>query len=165
MNPLHVVCGPPACGKTVFGRKLAAELSAAFFDSDTATEPVVKVGLSAAGLSPDDRDSPVYKKLFRDAVYETLFGLVAENLPHTPVVIAGPFTSESQDPDWLAYLEKKFETEVTVHFVWCEPEVRRERMQQRANPRDLAKLGNWESYLATCAQERPVFSHKFVKAT
>ena len=62
---LHVVCGPPACGKLGDGRRLAGELGAAFLDSDTATESVVKAGLAAAGMSVDDRDSPEYKRHFR----------------------------------------------------------------------------------------------------
>ena len=41
------------------------ELGAAFLDSDTAAESVVKAGLAAAGMSVDDRDSPEYKRHFR----------------------------------------------------------------------------------------------------
>ena len=84
---LHVVCGPPACGKTTYGRSLAVREGAAFFDSDTAAEPVVRAGLRAAGLSPDDRDSPRYKEIFREPVYEALYRLAEENLGHLPVVI------------------------------------------------------------------------------
>jgi predicted kinase len=161
-KPLHVVCGPPACGKSVYGRALAGRLEAAFLDSDTATELVVQAGLTAAGLSADDRDSPDYKVLYRQAVYETLFALAEENLPNVPVVMAGPFTRESQDADWAGWLAERFGTEVEVHFVWVAPKVRRERMMARGVPRDLAKLENWEAYLATCAQERPPFPHVFV---
>jgi predicted kinase len=123
---------------------------------------VVQAGLKAAGLSVDDRDSAQYKRHYRDSVYETLFALADENLPGVPVVVAGPFTRESQDAGWLDWLRARFGTEVQVHFVWAEPEVRRGRMRERGATRDLPKLEQWESYLATCAQERPPFAHVFV---
>jgi hypothetical protein len=138
-------------------------LGAAFLDSDSATEAVVRAGLVAAGMSPDDRDSPAYKRYFREAVYEALFAMAEENLPQVPVVLAGPFTRESQEPGWPERLTERFGTEVQVHFVWAEPELRRERMVRRGAPRDLSKLEDWEAYLATCVQQRPPFAHVFVE--
>lgn len=160
---LFVVCGPPACGKSVYGRELAARESAAFFDNDLATEPVVQAGMEAAGLSRDDRDSPRYKDLFREPVYEALFRLAEANLGHLPVVLAGPFTQESRDPDWPGRLEERFGVPVEIHFIFCSPEIRRERMISRGDPRDLAKLARWEKYLETTAEERPPFPHVWVE--
>lgn len=160
---LHVVCGPPAAGKSVHGRALAGRLGAAFLDSDTVSERIVQAGLRVAGLSPDDRDSPVYKSHFREAVYETLFILAEENLPQVPVVIAGPFTRESQEAGWLGRLEARFRTAVEIHFVRADPEVRRERMVARGSERDRAKLADWEGYLATCAEGPPPFPHTWVE--
>jgi predicted kinase len=160
--PLYVVCGPPACGKSVYGRCLAERVGGAFIDSDTATEQVVQAGLRMAGFSPDDRDSAVYKEQFRTAVYETLFALAEENLGHMPVVLAGPFTRESQDVDWRRRLEDRFGTTVEVHFVWLDSERRRGRMRVRGAERDLAKLEDWEAYLRTCATDPPPFEHVLV---
>ena len=81
---LHVVCGPPASGKSVYGQRLARELGGVYLDNDVATEPVVQAGLTAAGLSPDDRDSPTYKEIYREPVYECLLQLAEANL-HSPV--------------------------------------------------------------------------------
>ena len=102
---LHVVCGPPAGGKTVYGRALAARERAVLLDIDIATGPVVEAGMEAAGLSRDDRDSPSYKEIFREPVYEALFQLAETNLAQLPVVVVGPFTSESQDAAWPARLK------------------------------------------------------------
>lgn len=162
-HELHLVCGPPACGKTTFGRALATRLQAAFLDSDQVTERVVRAGLEGAGMPPDDRDSPAYKARFREAVYQTLYDLADENLPRVPVVVAGPFTSECREEGWLDWLRARFGTEVTVHFVWCEPAARRVRMEARGEPRDLAKLAHWEEYLRTTARERPPFPHHWVE--
>lgn len=159
---LHLVCGPPACGKTVYGQRLAERLGAVFLDSDVATEPVVQAGLEAAGLSRDDRDSPTYKRLFREPVYEALFRLAAANLSHLPVVVAAPFTAESQDPDWPGRLRERFGVVVGVHFVHCRPEVRRARIVARGEARDEAKLAAWEDYLQTTAEQRPPFPHVWV---
>ena len=160
---LHLVCGPPACGKTVYGRELAAREGAVFLDNDIATEPVVQAGMEAAGLSPDDRDSPAYKKIFREPVYESLFRLADANLANLPVVVVGPFTNESQDPGWPEKLEKRFGVPVQVHFVSCAPEIRKERMIARGETRDLAKLEKWDEYMQTTTEKRPPFPHVWVE--
>ena len=163
-SPVAVrVCGPPAGGKTVYGRSLARRIGAAFIDSDITTERMVQAGLRAAGSSPDDRDSPQYKHLYREPVYETLFALAEENLNHVPVVVAGPFTSESQDPEWPVQLEARFGGPVEIHYVWADPETRRRRMIARGEPRDQPKLADWEAYLATCAPGPPPFPHVWIE--
>ena len=159
---LYVVCGPPASGKTVYGRELAAREGAALPDNDIATEPVVQAGLVAAGLSRDDRDSPVYKDIFREPVYEALYQLAEANLAHLSVVLVGPFTSETQNPAWPAILQARFGVRVDVHFVYASPAVRKKRMEKRGEPRDLAKLEKWEAYLETTAEQPPPFPHEFV---
>ena len=136
---------------------------AVYLDIDVATEPVVQAGLVAAGLSRDDRDSPTYKGIFREPVYEALWQLAEANLGHLPVVVVGPFTSECRDESWPASLEARFGVPVEVHFVHCAPEVRKERMADRRAARDLAKLADWDCYLETVAEERPPFPHQWIE--
>ncbi len=159
---LYVVCGPPAGGKTSYGRDLAVRVGAVFLDNDIATEPVVEAGMEAAGLSRDDRDSTRYKNIFREPVYESLFQIAEENLVHLPVVLAGPFTRESQQQGWPAWLAGRFRVPVEVHFVSCSPEVRRKRMERRGEARDHAKLAHWESYLESTTIKPPPFEHILV---
>ena len=159
---LYVVCGPPAGGKTRYGRDLAVRVGAVFLDNDIAMEPVVEAGMEAAGLSRDDRDSRQYKNIFRDPVYEAMFQTAEVNLAHLPVVLAGPFTRECQQQDWLAWLAGRFRVPVEVHFVSCPPEVRRKRMERRDESRDHAKLANWESYLESTSIKPPPFDHILV---
>jgi predicted kinase len=160
----HIVTGPAGAGKSVYARQLAAELGACLIDSDTATERLVRAGLSLAGLDPDDRDSPAYKRAYRDAVYEAMFDLAIANLPQIPVVLAGPFTREGGEADWPARLEQRLGVTPVLHFVWCPLETRRERMSARGEDRDLPKLRDWESYAASCREDRPVWEHAFVEA-
>lgn len=158
----HLVCGPPAAGKTTYARELAAELGACLLDSDLVAERLVRAGLALAGLDPDDRDSPAYKAAYRDAVYETLFDLARVNLSHVPVVIAGPFTSEGDNPTWDVELAGRLGTAATLHFVWAPPAFRRERIIARGEARDRPKLADWDAYVATCRETPPLFPHVFV---
>jgi predicted kinase len=159
---VHVVFGPPASGKTVYAKKLSASIGACLLDSDEVTQRMVRAGLQLAGLDSDDRDSERYKSAYRDAVYETLFDLAVSNLSNVRVVIAGPFTREGGDEDWPRRLAKRLGEMPDFHFVYCPPEIRRERLILRGAERDRPKLADWENYLAKCREEPPVFPHHFV---
>ena len=148
-NELHIVTGAAGVGKSTWGRSLAAKMTAAFLDSDTLSEAVVRAGMKAAGLDPTDRDSVEYKNIFRDAVYECLFTTAEENLAHTSVVMVGPFTRELQDAAWPQMLTLRFGIEPTIWFLTCDDETRRDRIAARANPRDQLKLENWQQHLAS----------------
>lgn len=160
---LHVITGPAGVGKSTYGRELAVELGACFLDSDTVTEPVVRAGMARAGLDPDDRDSLGYRAVFREAVYECLYAVVAENIGQVEVVMVGPFTSEIRREEWPAELAERFGVEVKVVFVSCADEVRRERIIGRENPRDALKLRDWEAYLAGCDTRPPAFPYESVR--
>lgn len=142
MHTLHIVCGLPASGKTTFSRALAKQEQAALFDSDTATDLMIQAAHRAAGYDPHDRDSPRYKATYREPVYETLFALAQDNLPHTTVIIAGPFTSEARDlPTWQSQLELRFPGHpIHIHHLTIPEEERLQRMKQRSALRDIAKL-------------------------
>ncbi|MFG0254518.1 MAG: AAA family ATPase [Rhodopirellula sp. JB053] len=159
---LHFVTGAAGVGKSTFGKHLAAELKAAFLDSDTVTEPVARAGLTAAGLDPTDRDSPEYKRLFRDAVYECLFDTAVENLAHTHVVIVGPFTRELRDTNWPNRLQNRFGVQPTIWHLTCSDVVRHERIRKRGNPRDRAKLIDWAQHIADAPPARPAFEVNLV---
>lgn len=165
VNPIHLVFGPPASGKTVHARKLAEELGAVLLDSDEVTERLIRGGLALAGMDPDDRDSPAYKAAFRDAVYETLFDLARSHADRLPVVIAGPFTREGDEADWPDRLRERLGAMLEFHFVWCDPTVRKARLMARGKTRDLPKLADWEAYVATCRETPPVFPHHWVDTT
>jgi predicted kinase len=159
----HIVTGPAGAGKSAYARRLAADLGACLIDSDTATERLVRAGLSLAGLDPDDRDSPAYKRAYRDAVYDAMFDLAAANLPQIPVVLAGPFTREGGEADWPDRLERRLGIRPRLHFVWCPPDLRRERIAARGEERDRPKLADWNTYAAQCREDRPVWDHVFVE--
>ncbi|RYD37045.1 MAG: ATP-binding protein [Verrucomicrobiaceae bacterium] len=164
-SSIHLVFGPPAAGKTVYAGKLSEEIGAVLLDSDEVTERLIRSGLALAGMDPDDRDSPAYKAAFRDAVYETLSDLARSHAARLPVVISGPFTSEGGEADWPDRLRERLGVTPEFHFVWCHPDVRKARLAARGKMRDLPKLAAWESYIATCREEPPVFPHHWIDTT
>lgn len=163
MKTLHIVMGPPAAGKTTYGKKLAALHAAAFLDIDTATELVVRAGLELAKHNPDDRDSPLFKDAFREPIYDSLFALARDNLSHVSVVMVGPFTQEARDANWIEALKNSLGANVCAYFVTCDPETRRQRMKDRGNPRDFAKLADWENFVQYYSGDKPpLFPHEFI---
>lgn len=162
MPTLHIVGGPPASGKTRFGKELAARFGAAFLDIDTVTEPVVQAGLSLANKNPDDRDSPEFKSAYREPIYEALFNTAKINLSHIDVVVAGPFTKEFRDANWLDAVRAKVGHPAKAYYVTADPRIRKKRLTKRNNPRDRAKLEDWERYLRYYGTESsPPFEHHF----
>ena len=154
---IHIVTGAAGTGKSTFAKQLARDESAILLDSDTASEPIVRAGLQAADIDPTDRDSPEYKAIFRDPIYQSLFDVAAENLSHTNVVIVGPFTRELNDPSWPWQLEKRFGTAPKIWYLYCDNDLRKKRIQDRGNPRDQAKLIDWEQHVASAPPVEPTF--------
>ena len=162
MHITYIVCGSPGAGKTTYARKLASAQHAVLLDIDTVTERLVRVALRESGRDPDDRDSDYFKRTFREPIYETLFDIARENIPFQEVVVVGPFTKELRESDWPSKLSKTLRGPVEVHYVSCPPEIRKRRLVQRENPRDLAKLQDWENYIQYYEEHQPVFEHVLV---
>jgi len=162
MHTIYIVCGSPGAGKSTYARQLASNRKAALLDIDTVTERMVRIALHESGHSPVDRDSVYFKRTFREPIYETLFAIARENLPFTDVVVVGPFTKELRDPDWPTKLSKNLGAPLEVHYVYCPPDVRRQRLMKRGIQRDLAKLEDWEKYIQYYEEKPPVFEHVLV---
>ena len=156
-HQLHIVTGAAGTGKSTFAKQLARDESAILLDSDTVSEPIVKAGMLAAGLDPSDRDSPQFKTIFRDAVYQSQFDVANENLNHTNVVIVGPFSRELTDPSWPCKLKKQFGTVPKIWYLHCDDNLRKNRIQARENPRDAGKLSDWEQHVADAPPVEPAF--------
>lgn len=148
-NTLYLIAGMPAVGKTTFAQQLAAKTSACLLDIDTTTETLVQAAMKRITGDPDDRDSPVFKETFREPIYRTLFTLADANLPHSDVVVTGPFTKELRNANWPTDVQTQLSTPSRVRciFLHCPAQLREERLRKRDNPRDRAKLANWQEHL------------------
>ncbi len=163
MNTAFIVCGSPGAGKSTHAKKLALKLHAILLDIDTVTEQLVKVALNELDHNQDDRDSEYFKKTFRESIYETLFDIAKENISFTDVIIVGPFTKEMQDFSWPGKLTRKLESKIEIHYVYCKPDIRRTRIENRANSRDIAKVQEWKRFNKYYGGEKPpVFKHLLI---
>ena len=162
----YVVCGNAGVGKSTFAARLCAERAAALLDIDTLTERLARLVLRGQGLDEDDRDSTAYKALLREPIYETLFDVARENLQHVPCALVGPFTRERRQADWPERLTARLGSPVEIYYLWCSPEQRRTRLAQRQNPRDRAKLLDFETYAAAGEDPGPLpFQHHRIDTT
>jgi len=163
MQTCFIVCGRPGAGKSTYAERLAFLHHATLLDIDPVTERLVRLALAQSGQDLDDRDSEYFKSTFRAPIYETLFDIARENLAIQDVVVVGPFTKELRDPNWPSAISKALGAAVEIHYVGCPPELRKRRLSNRGNARDLAKLKDWEDYLQYYGLESPpVFEHVFV---
>jgi predicted kinase len=165
MHTTYIVCGSPGAGKSTYAKELASTRHAALLDIDTVTGRLVRLALRAAGQDPDDRDSEYFKRTFREPIYETLFEIARENTPFQEAVVVGPFTREQRDPGWPAKLARILGGPVEVHYVSCPPDVRRVRLAERGDPRDRAKLRDWERYVEYYEERPPACEHVWVDGT
>ena len=132
-------------------------------DIDTVSERLVRAGLAASGRDADDRDSADYKRIYRDAIHETLFAVARDNLMVLPVVIVAPFTQERRRDDFTDWLAERLGTPARVFFLWLPDDERRRRIERRDNPRDRAKLAAWSDYAESGHDAaRPTYDHVWI---
>lgn len=153
MQALAVVCGNAGTGKSTWAKLVAQRWRAALLDLDTVSERLVAAAQRELGRSEDDRDSPDYKRVFREAVHETLFAITRECAG--PVVIVAPFTRERSRPDFLEWLAHQCARSPQVHYFVCDEQVREARLRARRNPRDAAKFRDYAAYRAIAPHESP----------
>lgn len=153
MRKLVFFIGPAGAGKTTLAKALAKKRRAAFFDMDTLLRPSAEAIMSLSGLDPDDRDSPLYKARCRDLGYRITMDAALDNVElGTDAFVVGPFTKESEDPQWiereLSRIDASFnDVDVKAVFVFLpNEELYRARIQKRGLTIDLWKLENWDEF-------------------
>lgn len=165
MTPrLVVVCGNAGTGKTTWAERLARHERAALLDLDTASERLVTAAQLELGRDPGDRDSPDYKRVYREAIHETLFAITRDS--HCDVVIVAPFTRERSAPTFREWLAEKTGRVAEVHYFVCDDAVREARLRARNHPRDRNKLADYDAYRKLGQSEpRPSYSHRWFDTT
>jgi predicted kinase len=161
---LFVVCGNAGTGKTTWGKQLAKRERAALLDLDTVSERLVAAAQTELGRDPNDRDSADYKRLFRDAVNETLLAIARECAG--PVVIVAPLTRERTRADFPSWLEARAGCAAEIHYFVTDEVVREQRLRARQNSRDAAKFRDYATYQKDSPVERPPpYPHRWFDTT
>jgi predicted kinase len=162
MAKLVFFVGGAGAGKTTLAKALASKRRAVVLDMDTLLRPAAVALMTLAGLDPDDRDSPEYKRLCRDLGYRITMDAAWENIGvGNDTFVIGPFTKETDDPDWIereltrsGVQASEVETKlVLVHLP--SPEVYRQRIERRSTAIDLWKLDNWTEFSRSLAPRTP----------
>ncbi|MCW2638201.1 MAG: hypothetical protein JWP76_507 [Dactylosporangium sp.] len=165
--PALVVTGPPASGKSTLAGVLARHLGAVLLDQDVVTGPLTAV--VAGLLGTDDLDSTELANATRQARYETLLAVAADNLAQgRPVVLVAPFTDERRRPAaWQQLAARLADAGGHAVLVWLRlsPEQLLARMRGRAADRDRGKLVDMPGYLARVDLRPPEVEHLAVDAS
>ena len=160
MPHLILIGGLAAAGKTTLGREIARLTRFAFLDKDRLTQPLVEALLSALDVPGgiDDRHSETYLNQVRPYEYECFMNTVIENVTLGISTIAvAPFLREIVDSLWLDEMHQQL-PEASIHKVWIDTldKVLHERLLKRNLPRDRHKIENWNAYITSYRQIRPV---------
>lgn len=140
--PVVWLCGPPASGKSTFGKPLAQRLGAIFIDLDTATNPLLELIMRLMGTN--DIDDPALIEVVREPRYEIIHAIALENAGNgTASVVVAPFTSERRDRSHFDRLVARYgDAGASPVLVWLDTpaHVINERMRRRGADRDHGKL-------------------------
>ncbi|OUS75799.1 hypothetical protein B1748_15330 [Paenibacillus sp. MY03] len=159
MRKLVFFLGGAGAGKTTLAKELAKRSRTALFDMDTLLRPAAEAIMTQAGLDPNDRDSEHYKSRCRDLGYRLTMDAALENVElGNDAFVIGPFTRETEDPDWLASELARIgaslsDVSVKVVFVaLSDAGLYRERIRTRGSELDAWKLENWEVFSKSLVQ-------------
>lgn len=126
-------------------------------DKDVVSEQWSGPMLAALGQNPNDRDSPLFKEKVRDLEYLSTLRIARDQLElGLNVVFPGPWSRELASSALFSTQALGLPDQTRLRHVWLELplNVRKERILNRADPRDQWKLDNWDAYAR--ALQRPV---------
>lgn len=159
LNPsaprLILFAGHAGTGKTTLAKKalpLMIEKTGEdffFLDKDTVYGAYSSHVMELTTNNPNDRDSPFYLQNLRDWEYAGLIAIAKENLQMgVNVILVGPFSSEIQSGRMFNPADLGVPTTSSIKIAWIDLDEQeaKNRMENRADPRDEYKLKHWDEY-------------------
>ena len=135
-----VVAGPAGSGKSTLGRALAHARGAVLLDLDTATNPLLDAVIADTFWGAGHWNEPQHREVVRPARYAVLRSLAGDQVLDELVLVA-PFTAElGGGPAWEALVHAVSPRPVRVVWLDATPELLRDRLAGRADPRDRHAL-------------------------
>ncbi|MDS1139570.1 AAA family ATPase [Pusillimonas sp. SM2304] len=128
-------------------------------DKDVVSEIWSGPFLEAMGQDPNDRDSPFFKDQVRDLEYLSTLRIARDQLElGLNVVFPAPWSRELASSALFSNQALGFPQHTQLRHVWLELPipVRRDRIIQRADPRDQWKLDHWDDYISALKRPIPV---------
>lgn len=131
---------------------LAAKLHppGAVLDKDTLYSGFVAATLRAAGRPYGEREGPWYDEHIKLHEYAGMAAAAREIRRYgCPPVLVAPFSGQIHDRDrWAAFVDELGGPPVRLVWVRIDPATLRERLVERADPRDAAKLSRYGAFVA-----------------
>lgn len=151
---LILIGGVAGSGKTFIGREISRVLpNSIYIDKDTISRFFTDELLCLLGSTKNERESSVYLNKIRDLEYNTMMKQAFENLDlGKNVICSAPLLRELADRDWLRRIKLEAElSDAELFKIWVSVDIQtaKERLIERGAERDLGKLNNWSSYIAS----------------
>lgn len=154
-----VVAGAPGAGKSTVARLLAGVLdpAPARLDKDTLFGGLVGALLDAHGRSAGEREGGWYDEHVKVHEYAAMTA-TARDVRSTgcSVVLDAPFTTQIRDPErWAAWVVELGGPEVRLVWVRSDRPTLRERLVERADPKDRGKLSAFDAFVVRMQPDVP----------
>ncbi|WP_392559098.1 AAA family ATPase [Orbus mooreae] len=151
--------GAAGSGKSTVGKFLASKFHYCYLDKDIVANRFTGELLMAKGYEATARDQcDYYKEAVMGLEYDTLLHLAGENLQlGNSVILDAPFLSYFTNPNYIMESINKFNwgsIQPYILDVFVEPDVLKQRIITRNNPRDTWKLQNWSTFISSIQQKK-----------